>query len=324
MEAAREGVGLRKRCSLRTFTSISGPTHLRRSGLSRPPLACRHPQCGKGCPIPGSKEGPTRSMWSDHATGTGRKRTRGAVVGEAPLRSATEAGVAGAQKVRRMHKADCPPDTQVPVESHPGTRDRAGVPVLSVRMGMEGERAPGSPHVELTDSSPEEPAPKCSAVTLTKRTCMCWGSPRTGSWAVSAALILVRLPCHVQPACVELSQSHFGLKPGQSLGGNLRLQDLSCSGLVPEQSEGGSPSYHPAGHLPCSRRSAICSRGQVWLSGSWLGHTRAAARYRLSPSRFLRGPVDGGCGYQARSEAEPGGPAELFQAPLAPSRWPGA
>lgn len=147
MEAAREGVGLRKRCSLRTFTSTSGPTHPRRSGLSRPPLARPHPQYGKGCPIPGSKEGPTQSIWSDHATGTGKMGTRGAVVGEAPLQSATVAGVAGTRKLRRMHKAGCPHDTQVPVESHPGARDRAGVPVLRVRMGMQGERAPGRARV---------------------------------------------------------------------------------------------------------------------------------------------------------------------------------
>ena len=73
--------------------------------------------------------------------------TRGAVVGEASLQSATVAGVAGTRKVRRIHKAGCPHDAQVPVESHPGARDRAGVPVLRVRMGMQGERAPGRARV---------------------------------------------------------------------------------------------------------------------------------------------------------------------------------
>ena len=75
---------------------------------ARPPVACRHRQRGRGCPTPGSKEGPARSGRGDHATGTGGRGTLRAVAEEVPPRSPTVARPVGARKDQGMHEAGDP------------------------------------------------------------------------------------------------------------------------------------------------------------------------------------------------------------------------
>ena len=303
MEAAREGVGLRKRCSLRTFTSISGPTHLRRSGFYAAAAGVPAPAMRERLPDTGVEGGADTINVERPRDGNGKKANRAAPWWERlPFGAQPRRGSRGLGRFGGCTRQTDPPTPRYRsrVTQGLGTTQASPSSAFGWAWRVRGHQA-----VHASNSRtrvPEEPAPKCSAVTLTKRTCMCWGSPRTGSWAVSAALILVRLPCHVQPACVELSQSHFGLKPGQSLGGNLRLQDLSCSGLHPDRAK-WLTQLHPAGHLPCSRRSAICSRGQVWLSGS------SSDAPDPPPAIDCPRPVppsgDGGCRYPAGVRLSP-------------------